>query len=152
MKRSMVTEKLMLEEVALIAKEAQKVSRGLSMGEFIKMIRQQLGMTQSILAKRARIPQATLSNMERGKTTSNSVLNKVLNALFCDFLVLPILREPIDVIKKKQARTIAEKHIQYLKGTMNLEKQQPNAKLMNELLKVEEEALLKGPGKKLWEE
>ncbi|HSW72908.1 MAG TPA: helix-turn-helix transcriptional regulator, partial [Chlamydiales bacterium] len=66
MKRSMVTEKLMLEEVALIAKEAQKVSRGLSMGEFIKMIRQQLGMTQSILAKRARIPQATLSNMERG--------------------------------------------------------------------------------------
>lgn len=62
-----------------------------------------------------------------------------------------MLLESIDSIRRKQARKQAENHIRYLKGTMSLEKQQPDSKLLEELLKQEEERLLRGPGSKLWE-
>jgi len=39
-----------------------------------------------------------------------------------------------------------------LKGTMNMEEQQPDDRFMEELLKQEENQLLQGPNVKLWEE
>ena len=44
------------------------------------------------------------------------------------------------------------RRVQYLKGTMNLEDQQPDSTFIQELLKQEEESLLKGPNSQLWEE
>jgi hypothetical protein len=81
-----------------------------------------------------------------------STLNKILNAISCDLVIVPLLRDSIDVTRRKQARKIAEKQVRYLKGTMNLEDQQPDARFMEELIKQEEEHLLQDPSAKLWEE
>lgn len=152
MKHPTHSERLFLEEISREAEMIKKKSRDLPVGTWIKMVRMQLGMSQSILAKRARLPQSTISRVEKKRGNINLLtLNRILDALFCDFVVIPILREPIEQIRRKQARKQAERRIRYLKGTMNLEKQHPDEKFLKELMKQEENQFLQGPGSKLWE-
>lgn len=49
----------------------------------------------------------------------------------------------------KRARKTAEKQARYLKGTMNLEDQQPDSRFIAEPIKQEEERLMQGPNSKL---
>lgn len=151
MNRRNYSEMLLLEEVTECAEEAYRIIRNLPIGAFVKMIRSQLGMSQVILAQRANVPQSTISRIEKGdKHTNLSTLKKVLAALSCELVLLPKLKEPIEKIRRDQAKKQAQKHIRYLKGTMSLEEQEPDSKLTERLLKQEEERLLQGPGSKLW--
>jgi len=151
MKQTNFSERLLLEEIAEIAKQSKKISKNLTIGSLIRMIRTQLGMSQIVLANRARVPQSTISRIEKGDKGANlSTLNKVLGALSCDLIMVPKLRESIDEIRSKQAKKQAEKHMAYLKGTMSLEEQQPDSRFLEGLLKQEENRLLQGPGTELW--
>ncbi|MBS0620380.1 MAG: helix-turn-helix domain-containing protein [Verrucomicrobia bacterium] len=133
------------------AQRLREAIRGLSIGTLIKIIRSQLGISQKALARRAEVPQSTISRIELGgQSPSLSSLKKILNAMSCDLVIAPLLPESIDTIRRKQARKIAEKHIRYLKGTMNLEMQEPDPRFMEETLKREEENLLRGPNSRLW--
>lgn len=152
-KRRSSSERILIEEVTQAAQKLKTASRGLPIGSMIKLIRLQLGMSQRVLAKRAGVPQSTVARIESDKSEANlSTLHKILRAISCDLLIVPLLGKSIDTIRRAQARKIAEKHIEYLKGTMNLEDQQPDPRFINELLKQEEEQLLQGPDTKLWEE
>ena len=147
------SERLLIEEVMQASGKMKVAIRGLSIGALIKSIRQQLGMSQKVLAKRARVPQSTIARIEQSeRNTSLATIRKILHALSCDLVVVPLLKESIDVIRRKQARKVAEKQIRYLKGTMNLEDQQPDSRFIEELLKQEEERLLHSSSAKLWEE
>lgn len=153
MKHQSSAEKILIQEVVDESKKLQSAMRGLPIGSFIKLIRQHLGMSQKALAKRAGVPQSTVSRIEQGqRDASLSTLTKILDALSCDLVISPLLRESIEIIRRKQARKIAEKRIHYLKGTMNLEEQQPDAQFTQTLLQEEEMRLLQGPDYKLWEE
>ncbi|MGC1878534.1 MAG: helix-turn-helix domain-containing protein [Rhabdochlamydiaceae bacterium] len=153
MKSYPLSEKLLIEEVMQAAQKTRVAVRGLTIGALIKSIRLQLGMSQRALAKRARVPQSTVSRIEQGqRDVGISTLNKILSAISCDLVIVPLLRDSIDAIRRKQARKTAEKQIRYLKGTMNLEDQQPDARFIDELIKQEEEHLLQGPNARLWEE
>lgn len=154
MKKGFSSEKLMLEEISQRAESLQQSMRGLLIGELIKRVRIQLGMSQEILARRSKVPQPTVSRIEKGlKDPSLSILTKLATALSCDLVVAPMLKESIDQIRYKQARRIAEKHVQYLMGTMSLEKQEPDKKLREELIKKEVDELLYGSSViKLWKE
>ncbi len=152
MKSHSPSEKLMIEEVMLASYKLRSAIKGLSIGALIKSIRIQLGMSQVALAKRAKVPQSTVSRIEHGqRDMSISTLNKILESLSCDLLIAPLLKESIDAIRKKQARKVAEQHMRYLKGTMNMEDQEPDPRFIEELLRQEEEKLLQGPSSKLWE-
>ncbi len=152
MKRRSTSERVFIEEIAQVAASLKKASKGLSLGSLIKLIRSQFGMSQAILAKRAGVPQSTISRLEREVKNPNlSTLHKILNALFCDLIIVPMLREPVDTIRRKQAKKQAEHRIRYLKGTMSLEKQHPDSRFIKELLKEEETQLLNNP-QDLWEE
>lgn len=152
MKLFSTSEKLLIEEVTQASQKLKAVMRGLSIGALVKSIRKQLGMSQQALAKRAGVPQSTVSRIERGQSdVSLSTLHKILKAISCDLVIAPLLQDSIDIIRRKQARKIAEKHVRYLKGTMNLEDQQPDSRFIDELLKQEEERLLKKSNAKLWE-
>lgn len=153
MRRTSKSEKLLLNEFNDAAHRLKAISRGLSAGDLIAMIRNQLGMSQSVLAKRAGVPQSTVSRIERSKREPNlSTLEKILKALNCEILIAPLLMESIDVIRKKQARKLAEHRVRYLRGTMSLEEQEPDVKLIEELIKEKEEELLNSQGIKLWQE
>lgn len=147
------SEKLLVEEITEAAYNLQKAIRGLSIGEQIKLIRTQLGMSQTILARLAGIPQSTISRIEQDQQDPNlSTLQKIFSVISCDLIIAPALQESIEIIRRKQAQKITQKRMGYLKGTMNLEKQQPDDKFIQELIKQEEEELLRGPNAKLWEE
>lgn len=153
MKLRASSERVLIKEVMQATQSLRKAARGLSIGPLIKSIRNQLGLSQRALAKRAKVPQSIVSKVEQGrKDIQLSTLTKILNALSCDLIISPLLRDTIDAIRRKQARKIAEKQIQYLKGTMHLEGQQPDSHFIEELMKQEEERLLHGPSAKLWEE
>lgn len=152
-KRRSSSERILIEEITQAALKLKAASRGLTIGAMIKLIRSQLGMSQMTLAKRAGVPQSTVTRIESGKSEPNlSTLHKILGAISCNLLIAPLLENPIETIRRFQARKVAEKHIEYLKGTMNLEDQQPDPLFINELLKQEEEQLLQGPDTKLWED
>lgn len=145
-------EKLFLEEVTHAGKNARVATRSLQIGKLIHLIRKQLGMSQAILAKRAGVPQSTISRVENGNSIPNVVtLNKILNELKCDLVLIPVLRDSIENIRQKQARVMAERQVKYLKGTMNLENQEPDNSFTNELIKKQEKELLE-KGSQLWVE
>jgi len=153
MKSFSASEKLLVEEIMQAAHSLKIALRGLSIGALIKLIRSQLGMSQMTLAKRAGVPQSTISRIEKGQVgVSLSTLQHILEAMTCDIVIAPILLDSIDVMRRKQARKIAQKRICYLKGTMSLEDQEPDSRFIEELLKQEEDRLLRGPNSKLWEE
>lgn len=146
------SEKIVLDEMTEALMGIRHVFRGLSIGQWISMIRKQLGMSQKVLSKRAKIPQPTLSRIEQGKGEANiGTLVKILNAMSCDLILAPILRESVEVQRRKEAWKKAEKHIRYLKGTMSLEKQEPDSRFLQELMKEKEEEYLHSKIK-LWEE
>lgn len=153
MKKSSKSEKLILDEIIDAAHQLKIASRGLSVGEMIAMIRNQLGMSQEVLARLAKVPQSTISRIENSKREPNlSTFRKILKALSCEIIIVPLLMESIDLIRRKQARRRAENHVRYLRGTMSLEKQEPDKKFVQELIKQEEDELLRSPGSKLWQE
>jgi transcriptional regulator with XRE-family HTH domain len=147
------SEKLLIEEIMQAAQKTRIAVRGLTVGALIKSIRVQLGMSQKALAKRAGVPQSTISRIEQEERDANlSTLNKILSAISCDLVIVPLLQDSVDAIRRKQARKMAEKQVGYLKGTMNLEDQQPDSRFITELIKQEEERLLQGTNSKLWDE
>ena len=153
MKSYSPSEKLLIEEIMQAAQKTRVAVRGLTIGALIKSIRVQLGMSQKALAKRAGVPQSTISRIEQEERDANlSTLNKILSAISCDLVIVPLLEDSIDAIRRKQAKKMAEKQVRYLKGTMNLEDQQPDSRFIAELIKQEEERLMQGPNSKLWDE
>lgn len=152
MKKSSKSEKLLVEEIMSSALQLKTSMRGLSIGEMISIVRNQLGMSQNILAQLAGIPQSTVSRIEKSKREPNlSTLHKILKALSCEIIIVPLLTQSIDTIRRNQARYVAENNIKYLRGTMSLEKQEPDKKIIEELIKEEEEELLRSSGNKLWQ-
>ena len=145
-------ESIVFEEIMECSLQLEMSLRSLKIGDLIKMLRQQIGIPQSILSKQAGVSQPTISMIENNKVITISVITKLLKALHCNLTITPTLQEPIAQIRKKQARKVAQKRIEYLKGTMNLEDQEPDEKLFTLMLQQEEENLLNGPGSKLWGE
>lgn len=153
MKAYSPSEKLLIEEIMQAAQKARIATRGLTIGALIKSIRKQLGMSQKALAARAGVPQSTISRIEQEERDANlATLNKILAAISCNLVIVPLLQDSIEAIRRKQARKMAEMQVRYLKGTMNLEDQQPDARFIEELIKQEEERLLQGANAKLWDE
>ncbi|MEN9654396.1 MAG: helix-turn-helix protein [Chlamydiota bacterium] len=147
------SELLLVEEIAKEGTKAFQAARGLSPGALIKMIRKQIGMPQEVLARRAKVPQSTISRIEKGQGyPSLATLRNILQALDCDLVVLPILRESVSTIRRRQARKRAEIKVGYLLGTMHLEEQEPDQRFTDALLQQEEEKLLRGPNSTLWKE
>jgi transcriptional regulator with XRE-family HTH domain len=146
-----LSEKIIIENASRAGEKLRAALKGLAIGELVSMIRRQLKMSQKVLARRAKVPQYMISNLERSKKQPNlATLKKILEALFCDLLIVPIMEESFETLIVRQARQKAEKRVRYLRGTMNLEKQEPDQQLIEEIVKKEIEELLHSP--KLWEE
>ncbi len=153
MKSYSPAEKLLVEEITHAAQKMRLALKGLSIGAILQLIRKQLGISQQALAKRAGVPQSTVSRIESGHEHINlTTLNKIFHAISCELVILPFLKAPIDIMRHNQAKKIAATQLQYLKGTMNLEEQQPDERFNEELLKQETNRLLQGPDSKLWGE
>lgn len=147
------SEKLFLEGIFLTGKVLQKKLRGLSVGQLIPLIRGQLQMSQRTLAVRASIQQSSIVRVESGHLDPNiSTLKKIVGAMGCDLVITIVPKTDLDTTRENQAKLKAEQKIRYLHGTMSLEKQAPNQKLLKELLDEEVKNLLDSSGSALWNE
>lgn len=147
-----ITNKLLLKDIHNASHDLHVTMRGLTIAQLIVMIREQLDMPQSILAKLSGISQSTISRFEKESLDhSFLILSKILQSLSCDLVIAPIFKKSIADIRHEQAYKIATKRVKYLQGTMNLENQEPDSLFIQELIESETEELLQS-GKELWKE
>jgi transcriptional regulator with XRE-family HTH domain len=154
MQHQTIVEKLLLNALFQLAANYKiELQQKASFSTLITLLRRRLRMSQRTLAKRAKIPQATVSRIESGKTTpSLGTLEKIFNALFCEIVIIPLPIHDLDQLVLKQVHHIAKKRVQYLKGTMALELQQPKDEVIQELIAEEEKDLLANQRFDIWSE
>jgi len=120
-------------------------------GDWIRIIRTSLRMTQAELARRAGVNQANLVAIERGTTDPRlNTLKKIFNALSCDLLVEPRPRQPFNEILRGKARSLAITRLKQSMGTMALENQAPNAEVFQALVEKRTDEILNDSREHLW--
>lgn len=120
---------------------------------WIRTCREYLGMPSSLLARRLNVSVSRVSVVEStessGRTTINT-LKRYANALDCELVYMFVPKQDIEIKLRKMAEVLAERMIQQLKITMDLEDQAISQKeLMRHKMNLIQK-LLDDP-KKLWE-
>lgn len=91
---------------------------------WLKTIREFLGMTTTQLAKKINVAQPRVINLEKNeKNTKISTMERIADALNCDFVYAFIPRENIDDIIYNQAKKKALKILNRVNKNMGLENQ-----------------------------
>ena len=124
-----------------------------SPGDWIRILRDSLRMTQAELASRAKITQPHLAGIESGKTDSQiSTVKRIFEAMSCDLVLEPRPRKPIKELLRGRARSIALKRLKQSMGTMALEEQAPEADVFKQLLEKRTDDILTDRREKLWQQ
>lgn len=117
---------------------------------WLKTMRELLGMTTTQLAKKLKISQPRVVCLEKNeKNIKISTMERIADALNCNFTYAFIPREKIDDIIYNQAKKKALKILNKVNQNMVLENQLSNS---NELLEDIINELLDGNITKLWDE
>jgi len=124
-----------------------------SHGDWIRILRDSLRMTQAELASRAKITQPHLASIESGKTDPQiSTLKRIFQALSCDLVIEPRPNKPIKELLRGRARSVALKRLKQSMGTMALEKQAPEPEVFKQLLEKHTDDILADRREKLWQQ
>ena len=120
-------------------------------GDWVRLVRNYLRMTQAELAKRANITQANLVGIESGKTDPRvSTLQRIYEALSCHLNIEPRPQKPLEENLRGRARAVALRRLKSTMGTMALEEQAPEAEVFRKLLEKRTDDILRDPREKLW--
>ncbi len=122
-------------------------------GALIRLVRERLHMTQRQLARRCGIPQSHLTLIEQGKAdVQYGSLNRIFKALHCRPLLSVMPEKDFDAIISGQAHEVAARRVRRTLGTMALESQEPDSETSKELLRREEQRLLRDPSSEIWDD
>jgi transcriptional regulator with XRE-family HTH domain len=120
-------------------------------GDWIRILRTYLRMTQTELAKRANITQANLIAIELGKADPRvSTLQRIYRGLSSNLSVEPLPQKPLEEILRGRARAIALQRLKKTMGTMALEEQAPEKEVFKQLLEKRTDEILRDPRERLW--
>lgn len=119
-------------------------------GDWIRILRDRLRMTQTELAKRAYITQPNLAAIESGKVDPQvSTLRRIYQGLWCDLNLEPQPQQPLEEILRGRARAVALKRLKHTMGTMALEEQAPDKETFRQLLEKRTDDILRGRRKRI---
>lgn len=151
-KQTLLAERLRIDSsLEEIQKLSQKIGN-ISFHRWIRDLRKRLHMSQKQLAKRAKITQPQLSQIESGKAkVTVETLQKVFEALFCDTLILPLPYESVDEVVKKQAKLTAKKKLESLMGSMALEEQLPSREYLEKKIEEVTKDLIRSGSTEIWD-
>ena len=122
-----------------------------SPGDWIRILRESLRMTQAELASRAKITQPHLAGIETGKTDPQvGTLKRIFEAMSCDLVLEPRPKKAIKDMLRGRARSVALKRLKQSMGTMALEQQAPEAEVFRQLLEKRTDEILADRREKLW--
>ncbi|MBX3301021.1 MAG: helix-turn-helix domain-containing protein [Nitrospira sp.] len=123
----------------------------LSYGQWIRMLRNYLRITQQELAQRSHISQSHLALIESGKIDPQiGTLQRIFDGLSCDLVIEPLPRRPLSEILRGRARSIALKRLKHAMGTMALEDQAPERATFKQLLEKRTDDILSDSRERLW--
>lgn len=119
-------------------------------GDWIRIVRNYLRMTQRELAQRAQVTQANLAAIESGKVDPQlGTLRRIYEGLSCTLSIEPRPQEPLEKILRGRARTVALSRLKQTMGTMALENQAPDRDMFQQLLEQSTDTILRSPRKRL---
>jgi predicted DNA-binding mobile mystery protein A len=98
---------------------------------WIKAIREALGMSSAQLAKRLKIRQPSVSDIEQSELKSTirlATLRRVAEALNCTLVYALVPNEPLEKIVHEQARKVARRRLELVEHSLLLESQGVPAK------------------------
>jgi predicted DNA-binding mobile mystery protein A len=122
-------------------------------GQKLRDIREIIGMTQKQMAKRLKVSQSAISQIEENRETSKlGTILKVAGALECDLMGAVISKEPIEGMIRKRAERTAKKMLNRTFATMSMEKQTPTEEAYKYQLRKLTDELTGNPGPELWED
>lgn len=122
----------------------------LTMGDWIRLLRNRLRMTQAELARRAHITQPNLAAIESGKVDPQvGTLRRIYEGLGCELNLEPLLKKPLEELVRDRARAVALKRLKQTMGTMALEDQALDQNTFRQLLEKRTDDLLRSPRKRL---
>lgn len=114
-------------------------------GELIRLLRTYFRMTQTELARKAKMTQSHLAAIEASRVDPQwGTLRRIFEAMHIDLALQPFPTEPLQALLRARARHVALKHLKQTMGTMALEQQAPGAEEFRELLEKRTDELLQG--------
>lgn len=120
-------------------------------GEWIRILRSYLRMTQVELSKRAKIAQSHLAAIEKGKIDPQvGTIRRIFNAMSCDLVIRPAPAKPLGEVLRGRARGVALKRLKQTMGSMALEKQAPDPEMFRQLLEKRTDEILADKRGRLW--
>jgi len=141
-----------LDDLAL-SKLTVRVSRDvhkLAVGEWIRLLRNRLRMTQAELAQRAHITQPNLAAIESGKVDPQvGTLRRIYEGLECELNLEPLLHKSLEELTRDRARAVALKRLKHTMGTMALEDQAPDEETFKQLLEKRTDDILRSGRKRI---
>ena len=147
MKRKLVT---ILDDIALsdLTVKASPEASSRTPGDWIRILRNRLRMTQAELAKRAHITQPNLAAIESGKVDPQvGTLRRIYQGMWCDLNIEPQLQKSLEEMLRGRARAVALKRLKHTMGTMALEDQAPNKEMFRRLLEKRTDDILRNSRK-----
>ncbi len=119
-------------------------------GDWIRLLRNRLRMTQVELAHRAHITQPNLAAIESGKVDPQvGTLQRIYEGLGCELNLEPLLHKSLEELMRDRARAVALKRLKQTMGTMALEDQAPDQNTFRQLLEKRTDDILRSPRKRL---
>ena len=149
MKRKLVT---ILDDIALsrLTVDPSTEASHRVPGDWIRILRNYLRMTQSELAQRAHITQPNLAAIESGKVDPQlGTLRRIYEGLSCTLSIEPRPKKPLQEILRGRARTVALKRLKQTMGTMALERQAPEEEAFRQLLEKSTDNILRSTRKRI---
>lgn len=143
MKKKLIT---IVDDIALSRLEVQAspATDNRAPGDWIRILRNRLRMTQAELAKRAHITQPNLAAIESGKVDPQvGTVRRIYQGLWCDLNLEPRLRKPLEEIVRGRAASVALKRLKHTMGTMALEDQAPDKESFRRLLEKRTDDILR---------
>ena len=124
-----------------------------SIPEWIQVLRSFLRMTQRELAKRAKITQPHLAEIESGKRDPRwSTLKRIFVALSCELYIDPRPKKSMKEILRGRARKLALKRLKQSMGSMALEGQASDREIFLKLLEKRTDEILADRSQRLWQD
>ena len=149
MKHKFIT---VLDDIALsgLTMRSPKDKSKLTTGDWIRLLRNRLRMTQVELAHRAKITQPNLAAIESGKVDPQvGTLQRIYEGLGCELNLEPLLHKSLEELTRDRARAVALKRLKQTMGTMALEDQAPDEDTFRQLLEKRTDDLLRSTRKRL---
>lgn len=141
-----------LDDIALsrLTVQSSREKSKLTTGDWIRLLRNRLRMTQAELAHCAHITQPNLAAIESGKVDPQvGTLRRIYEGLGCELNLEPLLHKSLEELTRDRARAVALRRLKQTMGTMALEDQAPDEDTFKQLLEKRTDDLLRSPRKRL---